>query len=395
VLWENKATGVRAEWHVAAPHWRVIDSDGSLFQQCNSEGEAKWHAYGRCLVRSNGLLLWHDVETAACARYQQVAPHWWAGIGNNWTSCDNAENAIAAAQRMAQERRDEKRAASPAQTSEPKPKPPQKSEATFEDIMRAARPERPPTIGAVDRKAQPWRDRLPVFEAVILKKDTDLISDYMMAAKPLPKGLLGGTEVTQAIEAFTEALHLEGDSLRAARELIIEHRRDNARKLLADGDLMCSRCRGTGTGWSGRVKTKKADGAVVDLVICPSCEFFTSPYKKTMCVLCGGMSELPNGWKKIKLGPGKDEADICLFCLDAINNGASASEYKKTNCALCGGLSGQPKGWKKVSLGSGKSEADVCLLCLDRIEATLPVSDALPQTARDTRGSAQGKPCRA
>jgi hypothetical protein len=112
VLWENKETGVRAEWHAAAPHWRVIDSDGSLFQQCNSEGEAKWQAYGRSLVRNNGLLLWHDVETAACARYQQAAPHWWAGIGNNWTSCDNAENAIAAAQRMAQERRDEKRAAS-------------------------------------------------------------------------------------------------------------------------------------------------------------------------------------------------------------------------------------------------------------------------------------------
>lgn len=112
VLWENKTTGVRAEWHAATPHWRVIDSDGSLFQQCNSEGEAKWQAYGRDLVLSNGLLLWHDVETGACARYQQATPHWWAGIGNNWTSCDDAENAIAAAQRMAQERRDEKGSAS-------------------------------------------------------------------------------------------------------------------------------------------------------------------------------------------------------------------------------------------------------------------------------------------
>jgi TPR repeat protein len=110
VLWENKATGVRAEWHAAAPHWRVIDSDGSFFQQCDSEGEAIWQAYGRDLVLSNGLLLWHDVDTGACARYQQAAPHWWAGIGNNWTSCDNAENSIGAAQRMAQERREERRA---------------------------------------------------------------------------------------------------------------------------------------------------------------------------------------------------------------------------------------------------------------------------------------------
>jgi hypothetical protein len=109
---------------------------------------------------------------------------------------------------MAQERRGEKRAAKPTQTSEPNPKPPQN------------------TIGAVDRKTQPWRDQLPVFEAVILKKDTDLISDYMMAAKPLPKGLLGGAEITQSIEAFMEALHLEGDSLRAGRELILERRRD-------------------------------------------------------------------------------------------------------------------------------------------------------------------------
>jgi hypothetical protein len=56
-LWEDKETGVRAEWHTATPHWRLIDPDGSVFSDdYNGEQQVKDAAHGRSLtsVRLNG-----------------------------------------------------------------------------------------------------------------------------------------------------------------------------------------------------------------------------------------------------------------------------------------------------------------------------------------------------